>query len=456
MGMKKVKKITEREIVEIVNTLLEQENDEDIIYLSPAEALQYYDDLNYEDFTYLPEFRDKKIYITGNLDLRNKPVDSLGGIYYVDGNLDISYTKIKTLGNTKVKGYVSDWGSGVYNKRIAAERAQERAVADSRREEGEWDMEQYDDEETILANALWDYLVRTDEVSELDEDDKEQLSQLETELKELNQKYDSSDNNEEGDEIYDKITEIEEKIEEIKENKGDVYNLSPAGSYYGFKTFRIIGLDKDYDEEWSIATEYVADKALIEYWENYIDEMGADGFREDFIRYHIDGEKVREMAQDDYDSVVRDSPDSYFDEDDFDNSEIENQISNLEDEVYDLETELKLIEDSDSDEYEQLQELIDSKNEEIEKLEDSKMTEPTEEMIEQKVEELVKDAVYDPYDYLKNMGFDSKSIFDFVDTEDLAKQLATDEGMGSMNSYNSDYNVFEFNEKEYVVMQTNG
>jgi hypothetical protein len=454
--MKKLVKITERDLMEVVKTLLEQDSEDNFVRLTPQEVVEYYKDFGYEDFTKIRKFRNKKIIVTGNLNLRSMPITTLGGITKIEGNLDISYSKIGNIDNVEVTGHTSDWGSGVYNKRIAAERAQERAVADSRREEGEWDMEQYDDEETILANALWDYLVRTDEVSELDEDDKEQLSQLETELKELNQKYDSSDNNEEGDEIYDKITEIEEKIEEIKENKGDVYNLSPAGSYYGFKTFRIIGLDKDYDEEWSIATEYVADKALIEYWENYIDEMGADGFREDFIRYHIDGEKVREMAQDDYDSVVRDSPDSYFDEDDFDNSEIENQISNLEDEVYDLETELKLIEDSDSDEYEQLQELIDSKNEEIEKLEDSKMTEPTEEMIEQKVEELVKDAVYDPYDYLKNMGFDSKSIFDFVDTEDLAKQLATDEGMGSMNSYNSDYNVFEFNEKEYVVMQTNG
>ena len=454
--MKKLVKITERDLMEVVKTLLEQDSEDNFVRLTPQEVVEYYKDFGYEDFTKIRKFRNKKIIVTGNLNLRSMPITTLGGIVKIEGNLDISYTKIGNIDNVEVTGYTSDWGSGVYNKRIAAERAQERAVADSRREEGEWDMEQYDDEETILANALWDYLVRTDEVSELDEDDKEQLSQLETELKELNQKYDSSDNNEEGDEIYDKITEIEEKIEEIKENKGDVYNLSPAGSYYGFKTFRIIGLDKDYDEEWSIATEYVADKALIEYWENYIDEMGADGFREDFIRYHIDGEKVREMAQDDYDSVVRDSPDSYFDEDDFDNSEIENQISNLEDEVYDLETELKLIEDSDSDEYEQLQELIDSKNEEIEKLEDSKMTEPTEEMIEQKVEELVKDAVYDPYDYLKNMGFDSKSIFDFVDTEDLAKQLATDEGMGSMNSYNSDYSTFNFNGEEYVVMQTNG
>ena len=139
-----------------------------------------------------------------------------------------------------------------------------------------------------------------------------------------------------------------------------------------------------------------------------------------------------------------------------DNSAIEQQISDLEDEVYDLEAELRTIEDSDSDEYNQLQELIDSKNEQIEKLEDSKMTEPTEEMIEDKVRELVDDALRDPYDYLKNMGFDSRSIFDFVDKEKMADDLSSSEGLGSMNNYNSDYDTFEFNDKDYVVMQTNG
>ena len=456
MGMKRLIKITERDIIDVVKTLLEQESEDNYVRITPQEVVQYFKDFEYEDFTKIRKFRNKKIIVTGNLDLRSMPITSLGGITKVEGDLDISYTKINDIDNVEVTGRVSDWESGVYKKRIARERAQEKAVADTRRDDGAWDMTKKDDNYTILANALWSFLVRTDEVHELTEDDKEQIAQLEAELVELNKKYDESDSVEEGEEIYDKITEIEEKIEEIKEDKGDVYNLSPAGSHYGFETFRVLGLDVSYNDEWSIATEDEADKSLKEYWENYIDDMGAEGFREDYIRWHIDEDKVRELAESDYDYIVREEPDSYFSEDDFDNSAIEQQISDLEDEVYDLEAELRTIEDSDSDEYNQLQELIDSKNEQIEKLEDSKMTEPTEEMIEDKVRELVDDALRDPYDYLKNMGFDSRSIFDFVDKEKMADDLSSSEGLGSMNPYNNDYDTFEFNGEEYVIMQTNG
>ena len=56
----------------------------------------------------------------------------------------------------------------------------------------------------------------------------------------------------------------------------------------------------------------------------------------------------------------------------------------------------------------------------------------------------------------KNMGYDSRSIFDFVDKEKMADDLSSSEGLGSMNPYNNDYDNFWFNDKEYVIMQTNG
>jgi hypothetical protein len=38
----------------------------------------------------------------------------------------------------------------------------------------------------------------------------------------------------------------------------------------------------------------------------------------------------------------------------------------------------------------------------------------------------------------------------------MADELSRSEGLGAMNPYNSEYDTFEFNDKEYVVMQTNG
>jgi hypothetical protein len=457
MGMKKVKKITEREIVEIVNTLLEQESEDNIVRLTPNEVKKYYEDVYYEDFTLLKKFRGKKIYVTGDLDLRNMPIKTLGGIDYVDGKLDISHTNIKTLGNTKVKGYVSDWATPLEKARIAAERAAERAKADGRRDDGEWDLETYpDDEETIVANALWEYLVSSGEVNMLTPEKKIELKVLEEKLNELKNRYEQEeDDTDLIDELFDEIEKVEEEIEELKENTGDVYNLSPLDyKFYGLYTFRVIGLDVSYNDEWSIGTYEQAEESALEYYKNLIDDIGIEGLGKNFIESHIDVEKVQIEAEQMYEDWVRQEPDSYFSDSDFDNSDIEDQISELEDEVSDMEEQLREIEDSDSDEYNQLQELIDEKNEQIEKLEESKITEPTEEMIEEKVSELVEDATDNPLSWLENLGY--TDLKDFVDYDSLAEDLRDSDGIGGMNGYNGDYDTTEFNGKTYVVMQTNG
>jgi len=458
MVMRKIKKITETELMEIVNTLLEQDSDENIIYLDPKEVIKYYEDLNYEDFTRLRKFRDKKIYVNGDLDLRNKPIKTLGGISYISGNLDISYTEIRNLNNTIVNGRVSDWGTPIEKARIAAERAAERAEADSRRDDGDWDLTKYpDDKEAIMANVLWDYLVNRNEVNTLTPENKVELKVLEEKLNELKNRYEQE--KEDIDlinELFDEIEKVEEEIEELKENTGDVYNLSPAHNFYGLLTFRVVGLDVPYEDEWSIGTYEQAEESALEYYKNLIDDIGIEGFSKSFIEDNIDVEKVQEQAEQMYDDWVRQEPSSYFSDRDFDNSDIEDQISDLEDEVSEMEEQLREIEDSDSDEYNELQELIDEKNEQIEKLEESKITEPTEDMIEEKVKELVEEATDYPLDWLKNLGYSDRDLKDYVDYDALAESVRDSDGIGGMNGYNGDYDTTEFDGETYVIMQTNG
>lgn len=458
MGMKKVKKITEREIMEIVSTLLEQDDDKNVVRISPEEVVQLYRDTEGEDFTKIPKFRNKKIIVTGNLNLRSMPVKTLGGISYIDGSLDISHTKIKSLGTTQVKGYVSDWGTPLYAAKIAAERAKEKSDADARRDDNEWDIELYpDDKETIMANVLWEWLVNSGEVDVMTPEEKVELAEMEAKLNELNNRYESEEDSEVYDKIYDEISDLEEKIEEFKEGKGDMYNLSPAGRYYGLYTFRVVGIDDvEYNNEWSVGTYDDAEEGAIEYYKNLVDELGLDGLSEHLIEDNLDTDAVEDMMRESYEEWVRDSPDSYFDESDFDNSDIEDRISELEDEVNEMESQLLDIEDSDSEEYNNLQNEIDEKNKQIEELEDRKITEPTDEMIEEKVDELVDDGMRDPLGWLKDLGYDKNSLKHYVDMDKVAEDIMRSDGIGGMNSYDSDYDTTEFNGETYVVMQTNG
>ena len=458
MGMKKVRKITEREIMEIVNTLLEQDDDKNVVRLSPEEVVQFFRDTQGEDFTKIPKFRNKKIIVTGDLNLRNMPVKTLGGISYIDGNLDITNTNIKSLVATQVKGRVSDWGTPVAKARIAAERAKEKADADARRDDNEWDIELYpDDKETIMANVLWEWLVNSGEVDVMTPEEKVELAEMEAKLKELNNRYESEEDSEVYDKIYDEISDLEEKIEELKEGKGDMYNLSPAGRYYSLYTFRVVGIDDvKYDNEWSVGTYDDAEKSALEYYENLVDDLGLEGLSEYIIEDNLDTDMVEEMMRESYEEWVRDSPESYFDESDFDNSDIEDRISELEDEVNEMESQLLDIEDSDSEEYDNLQNEIDEKNKQIEELEDSKITEPTDEMIDEKVNEIVDEEMRDPLAWLKGLGYGKETLKRYVDMGKVAEDIMRSDGIGGMNSYDSDYDTTEFNDETYVVMQTNG
>ena len=64
----------------------------------------------------LPNYKGKKIKITGKLDLsNNKEVSNIDSIDYVDGDLNIGYTNIKYFDKNKVKGNLNYWHSAMYN-----------------------------------------------------------------------------------------------------------------------------------------------------------------------------------------------------------------------------------------------------------------------------------------------------------------------------------------------------
>jgi hypothetical protein len=119
--------------------------------------------------------------------------------------------------------------------------------------------------------------------------------------------------------------------------------------------------------------------------------------------------------------------------------------------IYDLEQEQSEL-DTDREDYDELyedfQNHIDALQEELDGIEVD--TEPTEEMIENKVDELVRDVKRDPLDYLKNYGFDIKN---YIDEDALAQGLVDSDGWGVMNSYDGTYDSEEVNGVTYYIMR---
>ncbi len=135
-----------------INSLIRKiikEETEEWIDVSPEEYKELLDYVNGDGSVIkrLPDYKGKKIKITGDLDLsRRDDVENIDSIDYVDGKLDISNTNISFFDKSKVKKYMWYGNSKmdkierqkIYNQRM--EHQQEL------REEDTWNVENDDEE----------------------------------------------------------------------------------------------------------------------------------------------------------------------------------------------------------------------------------------------------------------------------------------------------------------------
>jgi len=454
MGKKLI--LTESELHKVVRRIIEQTEGE-YYKISPEEYIELmrYGSYHGKAITKMKKFQGKPLWITGDLNLNDTPTDSLGNVGYVEGSLNISRTKVSSIDGVKVKGYVSDYNSPRERIREKQELNAKLGEQESLRDSDEWALEQ-GDETGEKAHALFDNLVNVGEIEPLSDDDKEKLIILRRKLQDLEREYEQLDDNDDrAYELQETIDETQAEIDDLEENDVDVYMMypSPRYSHYGLQQFEVL-IPGFKDKEYTVGTEEEMDEAALSYAKSYIDDVGASGFNESFIEDYLDVDAIVNMAEEDYEYQIRDYPDSYFNDSDYELTyEQEQRIEQLESQIEDLEQQ-KLELDSDDDNYydyeEDLDNQIEAFQEELDNIEVD--TEPTEEMIENKVEELVRDVRRDPLDYLKNYGLDFK---EYVDEDALAQGLVDSDGWGIMNSYDGNYDSEEVNGVTYYIMRTN-
>lgn len=418
----------------------------------------------------LPKFRGKKISIEGDLKVSNTPIKSLDGIARVNGMLDISHTKISDISNILVTRYVSDYGSGVEAKRHAKELKDKKDDAEVRRANNEWDIENTDDE-GLKANALFEYLVGNGEIDSVNDEERENYNELKTKLEELNRLYDEEEDPDRYNELYDDISEIEDEISEIEEKMNDVYVLSPLKyKNYGLNMFEVL-LPGFRGAEYTVGTEDEMDRAAIEYAKNYIDEVGLDGFRPHFIENYIDEGALEDYVRDMYEYDISSNPEVYFSERDYELTtdqekrieELEQYIESLEEYIERMEEQQSELEDEIEDlneysqRYDEIQKMIDSAEEKKDNAQDEldsiePDTEPTEDMIDNMVESMVESAMSDPARFIKNEGLDMK---EYIDEDELAEGLVSEDGYGILNSYDGQYDTISFEDEYYYIMRIN-
>ena len=453
--MSKKLRLTESELHNVIRRIIEQTDDE-YYKISPEEYLEMmqYASNNGNIFRKMKEYGKKPLYITGDLNLSGKKIIDIGPIGYIDGSLDIRNSNIAKLGDLKVKSWISDSNTPRERIREKEELNAKLTIQESLRENDEWALEQ-GDETGEKAHALFNSLRNTGEIETLSDEDKEKLVILRRKLQDLEEEYDNLDDDDERlYELQDAIDETDVEIEELEENNLDVYMMFPTQySFYGLQQFEVL-IPGFKNNEYAVGTEEEMDAAALRYAKSYIDDVGAEGFNESFVEDYLDVDAIVNMAEEDYDYQIRDYPEGYFNDDDFELTyEQEQRIEQLESQIEDLEQEQNEL-DTDREDYDELyedfQNHIDALQEELDSIEVD--TEPTEEMIENKVAELVRDVRRDPLDYLRNYGLNIK---DYIDEDELAKGLVDTDGWGVMNSYDGQYDNEDVNGVEYYIMRVN-
>ena len=357
-------------------------------------------------------------------------------------------------------------------ERIQREREAERqrilrAQEQERREEGLWNLEEYDDREAEMANAIFEYLVNNNDLVPLTDEEKTELVEYRQQLEELQARYDNGE-----EDLYDEISDLESEIDEL-ESKPDIYSISmPRYPYYGMTMFEFDGV------EYAVGTESEIEEAAAESVENLLDDVGYEGFRGSFVENFIDEDEIETYIRNFFDYDIRENPESYLDDDQRElSSSQEREIRELQEEERTLEVERARLYkekeelDTDSDDWEEkydemeeriseiedrLAEIVD----EIDEIKENPDGDYSEDAIESVIDDRVSYYTRDPESFVSNFVGEEYSKWlqnnDMIDKDAFIEGVVEADGYGvCLNTYDGSYDTININGTDYYIVRVN-
>jgi hypothetical protein len=315
-------------------------------------------------------------------------------------------------------------------QRILHQRDEE---AQERRQNGEWDLDSDCPNEGLMAHALLKYLVDNGEVEVMTNEDRSEIDSIQNQIEDLQAQY---DNGEDADiELLDQIESLEEEIESLKENKIDVYNIIPTGRHYDLTEFELINSPVD-GNRYAVGFEGEMESSCYDYVESLIDDIGYEGFSPGFAKSYIDTDAVVDEAERIYEDDVYQNPESYLNEEDRELSDsqqesidiLKSKIEQVENTISQLEDHMDGENDDDIEEkIDELKERLDEMNDEITDIESDPQGEYPQDLIDEKVQDLVSDVRNDPEWFMNDFGLEWSN---YVDKNDFIQGVIDADGYG--------------------------
>lgn len=389
-----------------IRKILKEETESEWIEMSPDEYKDLLPFVNYDGslIKRIPNYRNKKIKINGNLKINDKNVTNIDSIDYVDGSLDISYSGIEYFDKNKVKGNLSYYNSKMYQ-------IEQKRILQSK----------YDDLEQLRKEDAWNV-----------NNNKEVSEKTEALYKHLRS------------EGHVDETEIDGK--EVEEDK---YFIYPYNEVY----FEWLGTNL-FQSEWKV----IADDEIFEYAKQYIedlvDDVGLDAFRDYVWENALDEKKVKDYYYDYFEDLVREEPEDYGVKKSL-SKEQEKYIKTFEAKIQKLQSRLENENFSDEQKTE-IEDDISGAEEIIEDIRENPQGYYDEDSIEEAIENLAEDSVDNFLDHIKEVGHGSDFLLDYIDMDELTDYVVRHDGYGHLlNGYDGLDDEYEVNGEWYHVMRHN-
>lgn len=375
----------------------------------------------------------------------------------MDSYLESEYgTQLKIWRDKESARKERDRLENLRRRRVLDEREQE---AQERRLNDEWALGPNCPEVGLKAHALLQYLQSNEGLNVLDNNDRADMARIQNEIEDLQRRYDEDE--EVRTDLLDEIESLEQELEEY-EDYIDVYNIIPTGQYYDTTEFEVINAGVD-DKRYAVGDDAEMQSSCEEYIDNLIDDIGYEGFNASFARQFIDDEQVAQYARDVYEDDVRDNPEVYFDESDrLISDDQDEKIRILKKKIQQGKLHIEKLENLYDGENGENDEMIDEKieevnemiieyEEEIEEIESDPQGEYPEDMIDDKVEELVREVKRDPEWFMNDFGL---SWEDYIDKEGFIQAVIDADGYGhTINSYDGTADEEYVDNKLFYVMR---
>jgi hypothetical protein len=233
--------------------------------------------------------------------------------------------------------------------------------------------------------------------------------------------------------LYEWLIENGEDPDEVS-----ISDIEHRGSYYDTDEFAVEGVDGIF----AVGTDDEMMSSAKEYLEDYIDELGYEGFDNSLLEEHIDNEEVAAYARDFYEDDVYSNPESYLDDD-------KRMLSSKQKEQVDIfemrkdrlgrsiEQFLKGLGGENDEWYrrkiEELEVIIEEFNEEIEMIKSDPDGGFPETLVGQVIDDNVRQVETDPMQFIDDFGLD---ISNFINKRKFIEEIINIDGYGhTLNRY---------------------